>query len=121
MTENNSSSIESEYTSFSMVQQIYECQSWKMYHVDNEYLAHFYIGLSMIVMSHSIEELMIAFDLHNLSFIYDEEFMKFMHMNAIEYVNSSVERNMICEATRDDYVACFDKMKMKLWAFFLNT
>ena len=68
-----------------------------------------------------IEELVIALDLNNLSFIHDKEFMDFMHENAVALLDSAIERGLICEATRDDYMRWLDRMKIKLWSFFSST
>ena len=111
---------ENELFDYSLVQRIYETQSWKKYSVDDDWLADFYLRLTMSYDNIDIEELVIALDLHNLSFIHDRAFMDFMHENAMSLLDSAVERGLICEATRDDYVMYIDKMKIKLYSFFLN-
>lgn len=112
--------IENEQFDYFLVQRIYETQSWKKYSVDDEYLADLYLCMAMSYDSIDIEELVISLDLNNLSFIHDKEFMDFMHENVVALLDSAVERDLICEATRDDYMMYIDKMKIKLYGFFLN-
>ena len=111
---------ENEHIDYPLVQRIYETQSWKKYSVNDEYLADVYLCMAMSYDSIDIEELVIVLDLNNLSFIHDKEFMDFMHENAVALLDSAVERGIMCEATRDDYVMYIYKMKIKLWDFFLN-
>lgn len=112
--------IENEHIDYFLVQRIYETQSWKKYSIDDEYLADLYLSMAMSYDNIDIEELVIALDLNNLSFIHDKKFMDFMHENAVALLDSAVERGLICEATRDDYMGWLDKMKIKLHGFFLN-
>lgn len=111
---------ENELFEYSLVQRIYETQSWKKYSVDDEWRADFYLRLAVSYDNIDIEELVIVLDLNSLSFIHDRAFMDFMHENTMSLLDSAVERELICEATRDDYVMYIDKMKIKLYGFFLN-
>ena len=112
---------EYEQFDYSLVQRIYEEQSWKKYSVNDEYLADFYLMLAMSYDNTDIEELVIELDLNSLSFIHDRAFMDFMHKNVVALLDSDVERGVICEATRDDYMTYIDKMKIKLWSLFSST
>ena len=112
---------ENELFEYSLVQRIYETQSWKKYSVDDEYLGDLYLSITMSYDSIDIEELVIELDLNSLSFIHDRAFMDFMHKNVVALLDSDVERGVICEATRDDYMTYIDKMKIKLWSLFSST
>ena len=111
---------ENEQFDYFLAQRIYETQSWKKYSVDDEYLGDLYLSMAMSYDRIDIEELVITLDLNNLSFIHDKDFMDFMYKNAVALLNFAVERGMICEATRDDYMMYISKMKIKLYDFFLN-
>ena len=110
---------EEEHLDYALVQRIYEEQSWKIHPVDSEYLMQFFLSFCMTNENTNIEELMITCDLSNLSFMHDKDFMTFMHNETVKYLDYCVEKNVICEITRDKYIIWLDKMKMKLWNFFL--
>ena len=112
---------ENELIEYSLVQRTYETQQWKKYSADDEWLADLYLRMAMSYDNTDIEELVIALDLNNLSFIHDRAFMDFMHENTMSLLDSAVERGFICEATRDDITGCLDKMKIKLWSLFSST
>lgn len=110
---------EEEHLDYVIVQRIYEQYSWKDNSFDDEYyLAQFFISFCVVHENANIEELMIICDLNNLSFIHDKDFILFMYNKASQYLDHSVERNVISEMTRDNYMGWLDKMKMKLWSLW---
>ena len=112
---------EEEHLDYAIVQNIYEEQSWKKHSIDEEYLVQFFLSFCMVNENADIEELIIACDLNNISFMHDKDFMQFMYSETIKHLNNYVERDVICEATRDDYMGWLDKMKIKLWSLFSST
>lgn len=87
---------------FALCQRIYEEQSWKVHPVDDEYLGHVFLELATRYTYLPGEELAIAFDLQQLSFLHSKDFLKCMHDNAL----AVIERLFVIEHSFSDDSLC---------------
>lgn len=105
----------SDIIEFKLVQQIHDEISWKMHEVDNEYLAKVFMSFSVSDYAKMpVEEVMIAFDLNQLSFIHDKDFIQHMHCCALQQIVSELNRDLIRKETYEWCISRVSAMKDKL-------
>lgn len=105
----------SDIIEFKLVQQMHDEMSWKVHEVDNEFLASVFMSFSVSNYAKMpVEEVMIAFDLDQLSFIHDKDFIQHMHYCSLQHLVSALNRELICKTTYDWCISRVNAMQDKL-------